>query len=259
MDVPGSEKRETRASTLARAAVLLLLAALSVYVAVRHGQDLRAFFDDPSRVRRWIGSFGVWGPAVSIALSAAQVLIAPIPGQVVGLANGYLWGVGFGLVVSMAGMMLGSVLAMWLARVFGRPLVVRLVDPKDLERWDRITESRGPLFFFLVFLFPFLPDDLACFVIGLSSLPIPRMLVLAGLGRVPGTFVACWLGAHAEQMPPWLLIGSAAFVTLVAVYFARHADKLERRTVHEIEEIEERIEHASTRPPKGHGTDGDGI
>lgn len=85
------------------------------------------------------------------------------------------------------------------------------------------------------------------------------MLVLASLGRLPGTFVACWLGAHAEQMPPWLLIGSAAVVTLAAVYFARHAEKLERRTVHEIEEIEEKIEHASTRPPKGHGTDGDGI
>ncbi len=259
MNVPASAKREKSAHTLARVLVLLLFAAVSVYVGVRHGADLQAFFGDPSRVRRWIGSFGPWGPAVSIVLSAAQVLIAPIPGQVVGLANGYLWGVGFGLVCSMAGMMLGSVLAMWLARVFGRPLVVHFVDPKDLERWDAITETRGPLFFFLVFLFPFLPDDLACFVIGLSSLSIPRMLVLASLGRLPGTFVACWLGAHAEQMPPWLLIGSAAVVTLAAVYFARHAEKLERRTVHEIEEIEEKIEHASTRPPKGHGTDGDGI
>ena len=164
---------------------------------------------------------------MSITLNVAQVLLAPVPGHFVGWANGYLYGVGMGTLYSMAGLVLGTGLAMALGRRFGRPLVERLVNARTLARWDQITRRQGPLFFFLVFLFPLLPDDATCFLIGLSPLPIPRMVVLASLGRLPGVFVSCWVGAYATTWPWWAWIPLGGGSAVLAWTFWRYQARIE--------------------------------
>jgi len=190
-------------------------------------ESLWVFFGDQERVREWVKGLGPWGPLVTIALNVAQVVLAPIPGQFVGLVNGYLYGVWLGAVYSMVGLLLGTTLAMGMARWFGRPLVERLVNQAQLTHWDRIADRQGPLFFFLVFLFPLVPDDIACFLIGLSSLSIPRMLVLATLGRLPGVFVSCWMGAYATGWPWWVWIPLGGAAAGLAWLFWRYQAQLE--------------------------------
>ncbi len=185
-------------------------------------------------------ALGPWGPLGSVLLNAAQVLLAPVPGQIFGLVNGYLYGVLRGTLYSWLGVQLGSALAMGLGRWLGRPLVARLVGAARLERWDRLAQRQGPTFFLLVFLLPLLPDDLACFVIGLSPLPIPYMWLLAGLGRLPGLVVTAWVGANATRPPAsvWALLvgGGLALTWLFGQYRGRIEDALlriigRRRTV----------------------------
>lgn len=222
---PPAARRPDAARDAMRAALLAAL-ILGGGAALWHWREpLWAFFGDPERVRAWVSGFGPWGPLVSVALNVAQVLLAPVPGHFVGLANGYLYGLWPGTLYSMVGLMLGTGLAMALGRWFGRPLVERMVNPEQLARWDQIAARRGPPFFFLVFLLPFLPDDVTCFLIGLSPLPIPRMLILAAPARLPGVFVSCWLGARATALPWWAWIplggGAAELAWLLWRYQAR--------------------------------------
>ncbi len=200
-------------------------------------EPLWAVLGNQARIQDWVERFGPWGPLVNIALNIAQVLLAPLPGQFIGMANGYLYGVWLGTLYSMVGLVVGTTLAIGLARWFGRPLVERLVDAQRLARWDRLADRRGPLFFFLVFLFPFLPDDLVCFLIGLSSLSIPRMVVLAALGRLPGVFASCWVGAHAARLAwwAWLVLGSGA--AALAWLSWRHQARLETATLNLIHRL----------------------
>jgi uncharacterized membrane protein YdjX (TVP38/TMEM64 family) len=224
------EPRKGRALTQAALATLLVaVAALALWT---WRDPLWTLFADQERLREWVAGFGPWGPLASVALNVAQVLLAPVPGQFVGMANGYLYGVWLGTLYSMAGLVLGRGLAIALARRFGRRLVERLVDPVRLEHWDRIVDQQGPLFFFLVFLFPFLPDDLLCFLVGLSRLSIPRMLVLAGLGGLPGVFVSCWVGAHAMDLPWWAWIPLGGGAALLAWVFWRYQARFEAQSVH---------------------------
>ncbi len=211
-----------------RAVALIALGLLLVAAAILWGPDLYHLLADRESVQAWVSGFGPWGPLISILLNTAQVLLAPVPGQTVGLVNGYLYGVALGTLYSLVGVMLGSALAMGLGRWFGRPLVVRLVGQERLAPWDRIAQRQGPVFFFLVFLFPLVPDDLVCFVIGLSPLPIPQMLVLSALGRLPGLVVASWVGANATALPWWAwgLLGVGG--TVLALVFWRYQDRLEQ-------------------------------
>jgi uncharacterized membrane protein YdjX (TVP38/TMEM64 family) len=120
---------------------------------------------------------------------------------------------------------------MALARRFGRPLVERLIPERQMTRWDDLTAHQGPWFFFLVFLFPFLPDDLTSFLIGLSPLSIPRMLVLTTLGRLPGVFVSCWVGARATELPMWAWVPLGGGAIALAWLFWRYQTNLENLMV----------------------------
>lgn len=230
-------RRQGDRRTWVRAALLVLLVVV-VGTAVWIWRDpLWALFSDQARLKGWVTSFGPWGALVSIGLNVVQVLLAPVPGQFVGLVNGYLYGVWLGTLYSMVGLAIGTALAMALGRWFGRPLVERLVDPDALARWDRIAGCQGPLFFFLVFLFPFVPDDLACFVIGLSPLAIPHMVVLAALGRLPGVFVSCWIGAYATELPWWGWIPLGGGSAALAWAFWRYQARLETTVTHLIQRL----------------------
>ncbi len=208
---------------------------------------LHTFFDQDN-LREWVGGFGPWGALVSVALNVAQVLLAPIPGQFVGLLNGYLYGVGWGTLYSAVGLLLGSGLAMGLARRWGRPLVEQLVNPEQLARWDGIAQRQGPLFFFLVFLFPLVPDDVACFLIGLSPLSIPHMLMLSVIGRLPGVFVSCWLGAYATALPWWAWLPLGGGAAALAWGFWRHQERLEALVVQAIQWIQQGIRRPYSGP-----------
>jgi len=203
-------------------------------------EPLWAFFGDQEHIREWVTGFGLWGPLVSIALNVAQVLLAPVPGQFVGLVNGYLYGVWLGTLYSMVGLALGTTLVMGLGRRFGRPLVERLVNPEQLAHWDRIADHRGALFLFLVFLLPFLPDDVVCFLVGLSPLAIPPTVVLATLGRLPGVFVSCWVGAYATELPWWAWIPLGGGAAALAWAFWRYQTQLESLMVRLIQRFVKR-------------------
>jgi uncharacterized membrane protein YdjX (TVP38/TMEM64 family) len=213
-------------------------------------EPLWEFFNNQEYIQTWIQGFGPWAPLISIALNAAQVLAAPIPGQIIGIANGYLYGLWMGTLYSMIGLVVGRALAMLLGRWFGRPLVERLVKPEQLAKWDSIAHRRGPLFFFLVFLLPFLPDDLVCFVVGFSPLPILRMSVLSTLGGLPGVFVSRWVGANASDLPWWAwipLIGGAAVLGWV---FWRYETRLEGAMIG----VAERLAPRRAQADEGQGT-----
>lgn len=228
--------RRERWRTIGLIAVGVGLAA----VAAVWGDDLYRLLKDQQAVRSWVAGFGPWGPLVTIGLHALQVLLAPIPGQTVGLVAGYLYGALPGTAYSLVGVMAGSALAMGLARWFGRPLVARLVRADQLDRWDRVSRRRGPVFFFLAFLLPFLPDDLLCFLVGLSPLPIPYMLVLAVVGRLPGLWVASWVGANATELPWWGWVGLGAGGVALAFLFARYQARLEQGVLYLISRVSPR-------------------
>ena len=226
--------------TSRRVWALIGLVLLLVVAGFLWGPELYRLLEDREAIQDWVAGFGPWGPLLSILLNTLQVLLAPIPGQTLGLVNGYLYGVLLGTLYSLVGVMLGSLIAMTLGRWFGRPLVGRLVGPDTLERWDRVARRQGPAFFFLIFLFPFFPDDVICFMIGLSPLAIPYMLLLAALGRLPGLVVASWVGAYATSLPwwGWVLIGAGGVV--LAVAFWRYQEQLEQWATALIERLARR-------------------
>ncbi|MBN1661152.1 MAG: TVP38/TMEM64 family protein [Anaerolineae bacterium] len=198
-----------------RSAWLLgLFVLLALFFALaRWGQPVYDLLSAQDGVRAWVGGLGAWGPAAIFGLELAQSLMAPIPSPGIEAAAGYLYGLGWGLLYCTAGIYLGSIVTFSLTRRYGRPLVTRLVSRRSMERVDDLVRRGGSPFFFLIWLVPFAPDDLACVAAGLTCMPARRFLLLMILGRFPGIATAVAVGAYAIQLNP---VWWAAALTLIA-------------------------------------------
>lgn len=148
-----------------------------------------------AELSRIFDELGSVAPLAFLGLQFAQVLFAPVPGQVMGLLGGYLFGFWEGLLLTMAGLGLGSWCAMGLGRLLGERLVRRFVPARIIERFDYLIDEGGLWNFFMLFLLPAVPDDAICFIAGLTRRPIWQLVVACLLGRLPGMAVLTFVGA----------------------------------------------------------------
>jgi uncharacterized membrane protein YdjX (TVP38/TMEM64 family) len=194
------------------AVVVLIVAVL----AVRYARPVFDFVSNEQQLQAWLDRLGPLGPLGVIGLNALQVVVAFIPGYAMMIAAGYLYGFPLGAVYGAIGMALGGVIAISLARRYGRPLVVRMVGASRLERWEEVAHINTlPVWFFLM-LGPF--GDVPYYIAGLTSIAIWKIIAIALLLRTPSVLVAAAMGAGlVDWRSPWVIGGALVLMSLGAV------------------------------------------
>lgn len=180
--------------------------------------EMLAALSDWKAIAAYIQGYGALGPVVLFLLMMAQVFIAFIPGHALIIASGYIYGAALTILVVATSTILGSELAFWLARKYGRPLIYRLASPAMIERWDRLAGNRGALFYFFTFVLPFLPSDLMCYVAGLGKISHRQFLAANIAGRLLFTVAMTIIGAFKFRPP--LVFWLVSFAVLVILYVA---------------------------------------
>lgn len=166
--------------------IVVALAFVGLSVLVRNHLSV---LTDPAATRQLIREFGIWGPIVLVGLQTAQVVLAPVPGQVLAVVAGYLYGPWWGTLYNMIGIVLGSAIAFWVARRYGRSYVESIVHEEALAKFDAIDDDHVRVALFFVFLVPGLPDDVICFFGGLTRVPLWQLVAIAAVGRAPAFFL----------------------------------------------------------------------
>ncbi len=203
---------------------ILFLSGLAIICIILYHTGWINVFLNKERAREFLESLGPIAFLGFIILQVAQVVFAPIPGEVTGILGGYFFGLFWGIVLSTIGLTLGSYIAFALSRHFGRPLVEKLVDRAMLDRFDYVLHKKGLAVIFLLFLLPGFPKDYLCFILGLGHLTTLEFLTVSTVGRVFGTILLTLGGGYirCEQYGRlYILIGIATVIFLVA-YFLRH-------------------------------------
>lgn len=204
--------RKPHIVTLAISGVLI---AVIVVLLIVFWQPLTELFSSPEHARDVIAQAGPWGPAVFMLMQLAQVLFAPIPGQVTGFLGGFLFGPFLGTVYTMIGAAFGFTLIFVLARKLGRPFVEYFVDTKLLRKFDYIAESKGTLVLFLIFLLPAFPDDVICYIAGLTNIKIRTLVFISLAGRLPGNILLSLTGAGVAESNTTLVSVIVGFMVVV--------------------------------------------
>lgn len=203
--------------------VLLTLAGITLFFWLL-SEPLIYLLHQGDLVSDWVNSFGALAPLAYISIFALQILIAPMPGQFMGMMGGYVFGVFLGSLYSITGLAIGAGLAMFLARRFGRPFLERFFSRDEVKAWERKLYMRSPVSWGLLFVFPV--PDVVFYLAGLSTIPLVRLLPSVIAGRGLGLFFANMVGGLSATLPPeWVVIKWMVLVVLALLLY-RHERKL---------------------------------
>ena len=199
--------------------VILILIALLALDIIFKG-PITHLLTNKDEVVAFINSLGIFGPLAFMLLQIIQTVAAPIPGNIAGAVGGYLFG-WMGIVWTVIGSGIGFFIVFWLSRKFGRKLVEKIIKKEHLNKFDYLTKQKGSFIFFLIFLIPGLPDDVVCYIAGLTTIPIKKLLILAIIGRIPAVIMTNMFGAGLGEdsitLAVVIAVISAFILAIIAV------------------------------------------
>lgn len=203
--------------SLAAAGGLSLLIFLFRSQFVQGMEQVWAVVSDREETARFVAAFGDGAPVVFMLFQVLQVIFAPVPGEATGFIGGYLFGVAAGFVYSSLALTIGSMINFFIGRFLGQRYIRKLIPEKHLARFDRLVSRKGVLLIFILFIFPGFPKDYLCLFLGLSVLPFKVFILMAAVGRMPGTFMLSLQGAMLFE-GNYLLLAVAILVSALAAY-----------------------------------------
>lgn len=139
--------------------------------------------------------FGFWAPVFFVAIQAVQVVIPILPGAIGCLGGVLIFGPVWGFVYNYVGISIGSVLAFLLSKNYGKPFVKGMIGEKNYEKyigWLDKGTGFDKAFAIAIFL-PVAPDDLLCYIAGLTKMTLKKFTAIILLGK-PGSILLYSLG-----------------------------------------------------------------
>src|SRR5437660_2907403 len=211
--------------------VLYVAVGIGIVLAVKylHVQDLLKSALD------WIGKLGPWGPVIFIALYVVATVFF-IPGSVLTLGAGAVFGVALGSVSVSIGATLGATAAFLVGRYLARDAIARKIEKNEkFAAIDRAVADEGWKIVLLTRLSPVFPFTLLNYAFGLTRVKLSHYVLASWLGMIPGTVMYVYLGSlvnvgagHRQRTTgEWVLYGvgllAAVTVTVFVTRLARRA------------------------------------
>ncbi|MHB8495910.1 MAG: TVP38/TMEM64 family protein [Casimicrobiaceae bacterium] len=195
-----------------------MLAVTVLVLAVRGSAFSHLFVDwlrarDIDDVAQSIRNAGRWGVAVSIGLMVVHSFI-PFPAEVVAIANGIVYGIVYGTLITWSGAMLGAQAAFWIARYLGEPFVARHVGDDLRARMDRWIAGNGAKALLTLRLVPVVAFNLINYVAGLANVRWWLFTWTTAVGILPLAVLMVAAGDRIKDLSPWwafaVIVGALA-------------------------------------------------
>ena len=140
------------------------------------------------------------GVIVFSLVCALQVIVAFIPGEIVEVAAGVLFGPWIGTLICLVAETVGSVIVILLVRKFGRRLIDVLYPQEKIDAIPILSEpKKRNAFVFILFVIPGTPKDFLTYIIGLTKISIPNYILLTFFARIPSIITSTFAGSSISD------------------------------------------------------------
>lgn len=179
--------------------VAVLIAIITLGSALL-GPKIVAFANDPEKLREVLGTKDPLSYLIFIGIQFLQVVFAFIPGEVVEVGAGYIYGGFKGTLLCLLGVAPASCLIFWLTRLLGSKFTVIMIDSKDLKKLKFLKDERKLTFFlFLLYFLPGTPKDLITYFAGVTKIKFWAFLFLSTVCRLPSVLSSTLAGAQLGE------------------------------------------------------------
>jgi len=189
---------------------------------------------------QWIDSLGYWAPATFILIYILAT-VCLIPGSLLTLGAGVLFGVVWGSVFVSIGATLGATAAFLVGRYLARGWVAKQLENKEnFQAIDRAVATEGWKIVGLTRLSPAFPFNLLNYAFGITQVSLKDYFFASWIGMLPATVMYVYIGSlfgdvatlatgvqgRSRTPAEWTLYGIGLVATVaVTVYVTRIAKK----------------------------------
>ncbi len=214
----------------------LLVAVLAVVFTALYMLKSSGFLDKIDSIdkfRIYIARFGDLAVWLFILIQFLQVVVLPIPAFITVGAGVLLFGPLWGAIYSCIGIISGSLVGFFVGRFFGFKVAKWLVGERNLQKGLEAIKGKDRVVLTFMFLFPFFPDDVLCFVAGITTVSVPFFTVMIFITRIISVFASSF--SMNNNIIPfdtwwgivlWILFFSLTIALTILVY--KKGDKIER-------------------------------
>ena len=205
-------------------AVALIAAAIVAFKYFR-GQELL------KQALAWVGQLGPWGPIIFIAIYIVATVFF-IPGSVLTLGAGAVFGVVWGSIYVSIASTLGATTAFLAGRYLARDAIARKIEGNQrFAAIDQAVANEGWKIVGLTRLSPVFPFTLLNYAFGLTQVKLRDYILASWIGMMPGTVLYVYLGSLAKAVSgerttgEWVLYGVGLLATVVVTVFVTRIAK----------------------------------
>ncbi len=172
-----------------------------------------------------LSQYPVIAPLLFILMRGSAIILPPIPGLVVDLIGVAIFPWFLGLVYGEIGVLLGSMVAFWIARKFREPLVRKFVSLDKITAWEKKLSSDQE-FWFLVGLRLFFNPlfDYVSYAAGLTQVNASRYLLATTIGTLPTMFAVYYFGGLSLSKGVYFGGGFIALIIIISIIYKKYRE-----------------------------------
>ena len=195
------------------------------------------YLSSEENIQQLIGQSSPWGEIIFIFITFAQVTLVPIPSTITVIAGVIAFGIGGSILYSTIGLLIGSMFAFMLGRVFGMKIVRITIGEGMYNKYQNIVKGKDVMMLFFMFLLPLFPDDLLCIVAGLTSMSYLQFFIMMLITRPIGVAFTS-VGSKLLSYIPlsgWGLVVWGIIIVLVvilAILMMKYSNLIQDRMVY---------------------------
>ena len=194
---------------------------------------------------QWINSLGPWAPLIFIFIYVLATVLF-IPGSLLTLGGGFLFGMWRGIVCVSIGATLGATCAFLVGRYLARDWVSSQIEKNEkFKAIDEAVARQGWKIVLLIRLSPIFPFNLLNYAFGLTRVSLRAYFFASWVGMLPLTVLYVYFGslagsltairsnpARARTPLEWTLYAIGLLATIaVTIYVTRLARNALAKTI----------------------------
>lgn len=150
--------------------IITIIMTILIIIFIIYAFKYRIFSSNESLIK-YMKSFGLLAPLIFIFIQIIQVIFPVIPGGASCLAGVLAFGPVEGFIYNYIGLCIGSVISFSLSKKYGMGIIRKIFKEETVDKYlNYIKEKKFDKVFFFGILIPGAPDDLLCYIAGITHI-----------------------------------------------------------------------------------------
>ncbi|MEG2429507.1 MAG: VTT domain-containing protein [Oscillospiraceae bacterium] len=155
-------------------------------------------------LKEYVVSKGFFGVFILLGLQIMQVILAFIPGEIVEILSGLLYGTFGGYLICTIGMLIGTIVIFYTVKALGYPFINKTIGEGKLLKYKFLNDTkRLEIVTFIMFFIPGTPKDLLTYFMPFTKIKPMKFFLINTVARIPSIISSTYLG-HTLIKGEWV-------------------------------------------------------